>query len=243
MGFHRDGCYSNISYVLIDKAGNPVTWQGLYLICDGGYHKWRCLQAPVQGDPVLPRPVRYNQRLLSLRKDVECCFGRLKGRFRILKTPMQFRDYTRRKIDNVFFTCCILHNLLMAWKESGELDPSAEDGVEFDEATARENGMEYAGSFNLDEAAGFGEVGSETTHFTPMRRSFNLVIGEGTDVSERGSHWNFENGITPASMIETQDGYRDLQEALIDHLWHVDLRGQVPWDRNPEQPPPRFPAQ
>lgn len=236
MGIHRDGCYASVKYNLFDQAGNAVPWEGLYLICDGGYHKWRCLQAPIPGEPTLPKLVRYNQRLLSLRKDVECCFGRLKGRFRILKTPMQFRDASRRKIDNVFFTCCILHNLMMEWKKTGVLDPSAETGLEFDEAAARDNGMAYVGSFNLDEEAGFEEVGTRTSHFTERERRFDIVMQEASDFSAHGMHWNFQNGVTPASLVESQAGYRELQAALIEHFWYVDMRGLVPWDRTPMAP-------
>jgi len=45
-----------------------------------------------------------------VRKDVECFFGILKGRFRILKLRMAY--HKREYIDNIFFTCCILHNML-----------------------------------------------------------------------------------------------------------------------------------
>lgn len=45
-----------------------------------------------------------------MRKDVECFFGILKGRFRILKLRMPY--HKREDIDNIFFTCCILHNML-----------------------------------------------------------------------------------------------------------------------------------
>ena len=53
-----------------------------------------------------------------MRKDVECTFGILKGRWRILKVPMPF--HTKREVDNVFFTCCALHNMLL--EHDGKLD-------------------------------------------------------------------------------------------------------------------------
>ena len=55
----------------------------------------------------------FSKHLESVRKDVECFFGILKGRFRILKLPILFRS--RERIDNAFFTCCILHNMLHAF--------------------------------------------------------------------------------------------------------------------------------
>jgi hypothetical protein len=46
-----------------------------------------------------------------VRKDVECTFGILKGRFRILKNGILLQ--TQQQIDNVFHTCCMLHNILL----------------------------------------------------------------------------------------------------------------------------------
>ncbi|CAM9206972.1 unnamed protein product [Ascophyllum nodosum] len=51
----------------------------------------------------------FSKWLESVRKDVECFFGRVKG-FRILKLPLLLRQ--KIAIDNIWFTCCILHNLL-----------------------------------------------------------------------------------------------------------------------------------
>lgn len=58
--------------------------------------------------------------LESVRKDVECFFGRVKGRFRILKLPLLFRS--QGDIDNMFFTCCILHKMLHSFDGLGELE-------------------------------------------------------------------------------------------------------------------------
>lgn len=57
-----------------------------------------------------------------MRKDVECFFGILKGRFRVLKLPVQYR--TKERIDDLFFTCCILHNMIHAFegREEWEVD-------------------------------------------------------------------------------------------------------------------------
>lgn len=62
----------------------------------------------------------FSKRLESVRKEVECFFGRVKGRFRTLKLPLLFQD--KDVIVNVWFTCCILHNLLHAFDGLGELE-------------------------------------------------------------------------------------------------------------------------
>ena len=54
----------------------------------------------------------------SVRKDVECAFGVLKGRFRFLKLPIQFHD--KEVIDDMFLTCVGLHNMLHLWDGRGE---------------------------------------------------------------------------------------------------------------------------
>ena len=46
-----------------------------------------------------------------MRKDVECTFGILKGRWRILKSGV--RIYGVDSVDYVWFTCCVLHNWLL----------------------------------------------------------------------------------------------------------------------------------
>ena len=46
-----------------------------------------------------------------MRKDVECTFGILKGRWRILKSGV--RTYGVDSVDHIWFTCCALHNWLL----------------------------------------------------------------------------------------------------------------------------------
>jgi hypothetical protein len=46
-----------------------------------------------------------------MRKVVECTFGLLKGRWRILKTGI--RVHSLEAADNIWFTCCALHNYLL----------------------------------------------------------------------------------------------------------------------------------
>jgi DDE superfamily endonuclease len=59
---------------------------------------------------------RLSQWIESFRKDVECVFGILKGRFRILKTGIRLDG--PEAADNVWLTCCASHNLLLASAQS-----------------------------------------------------------------------------------------------------------------------------
>lgn len=79
--------------------------------------QWRCLQCPlkVAGNDA---ELQWSKALESVRKDVECFFGILKGRFRILKLPLQYREHVN--IDDMFMSCCILHNIIHAWDNRSE---------------------------------------------------------------------------------------------------------------------------
>lgn len=57
--------------------------------------------------------MRWSCALESVRKDVERTFGILKMRFRFFKNAIEL--HSQDDIDNAFFTCCILHNMLLQY--------------------------------------------------------------------------------------------------------------------------------
>lgn len=73
-----------------------------------------CSQSPLLVPPIKTHNSieehSWSKRLESVRKDIECCFGRVKGRWRLFRGSIQFGS--REKIDNAWFTVCILHNML-----------------------------------------------------------------------------------------------------------------------------------
>ena len=81
--------------------------------------QWKTLIAPSKY-PIDHDDLVFSKRLESVRKDVECFFGILKGRFRILKLAIPY--HKQKDIDNVFFTCCILHNMLHTYDNRGEME-------------------------------------------------------------------------------------------------------------------------
>ena len=107
---HDGDLYSEVPYTLVGDDGTVRTEKGLYLIVDGGYHKWKCLQCPMKHTS-LPKDALWSKWVESVRKDVECVFGILKGRFRCLKLPIYYHD--KETIDSMFFSCCIIHNMLL----------------------------------------------------------------------------------------------------------------------------------
>lgn len=118
--------YQNVSYEVLDDKGRTVSVTGVYLICDGGYMN-DCFLI----DPYPFRSSRsiiyWSEWLESLRKDVECLFGILKSRWRILRNPVVFHKLV--DIENIMYCCCILHNLLIS---ADGIDTAWEDDVAWD---------------------------------------------------------------------------------------------------------------
>lgn len=82
---HEGTRYANVEFDLCGSNGELIRERGLYVIVDGGYHKWRCLQCPSKSS--ISAEMTWSSWLESVRKDVECTFGTLKGRFRCLTLP------------------------------------------------------------------------------------------------------------------------------------------------------------
>ena len=63
---------------------------------------------------------------------IECAFGRLKARWRILLRPM---DITVEKLRNIIYACFVLHNF---WEEvKGEIDANFVEKIEQEERRAK----------------------------------------------------------------------------------------------------------
>lgn len=81
----RKEWYKEVEWHLFDADGNVVTQKGVYLICDGGYLRWKTLICPFPSERHGTRKGYFSDNLESVRKDVECTFGILKARWRILE--------------------------------------------------------------------------------------------------------------------------------------------------------------
>jgi len=57
-----------------------VTYKGVYVIVDNGYLNWSCTVPPFTVTSNMDE-IRWSRWLESIRKDVECTFGILKGRW------------------------------------------------------------------------------------------------------------------------------------------------------------------
>ena len=114
----------NIFELLERREGEivRVKYRGVWIVVDNGYHKWSVTVPPFKNTNFRDE-IRWSEWLESMRKDVECAFGILKGRWRILKTGV--RLHSVKSVDRIWLTCCALHNMLL---EIDGLD-GAWDGV------------------------------------------------------------------------------------------------------------------
>jgi len=187
----KDGLYAAYKY---DLRGVSTT--GAYLLADGGYLRWRCLQCPRSHDP--RKYIRdWSGVLESIRKDVECVFGILKGRFRILKLPFEFENEAH--IDNVFYTCCVLHNQIQRIKGF--------DNVWREDVDWRGAGGEHVREVNEVRRLGHG-------------RRHTLRVEATTDTSRVGGMWGEETG------NESQE-WLALGERLALHYQDVRRAGKI----------------
>jgi hypothetical protein len=104
----------------------PVRYNGAWLLVDNGYLRWPTTIPPFK-ESIHYNDIRFSEWLESMQKDVECTFGILKGRFRILKTGVCLHGV--EATDKIWLTCCALHNYFL---ELDGLDETWESGLPSD---------------------------------------------------------------------------------------------------------------
>jgi len=107
----RIGWYKDVCWRYYDADGSVKNERGLYLICDNGYLRWPQSMCPYLGEPSHTMEGYFSSNLESVRKDVECTFGILKKRWRVLNNGLMYRDI--KVCEKIFVTCCCLHNFLL----------------------------------------------------------------------------------------------------------------------------------
>lgn len=132
-----DAEYTNFEFQLHRDDTTTMTMQGLYAVVDGGYLKWLTLMPPFKHS-LDERDVLWSQRVESIRKIIECLFGRLKRRFGILRESLRTMD--EEWINSMWRETLILHNMLLIHdgfaltKSGAEWVPAS---LDVDEARAR----------------------------------------------------------------------------------------------------------
>ena len=155
--------YADVKFFLYTDESGKREFCGAYLICDGGYHRWRCLQCPMKHATSVDVNA-FSAMLESIRKDVECFFGILNIRFRWLDGKVEIHDF--EAVDNVMYVCCILHNMLLdhdgyndKWKETEEAsDPDANYHETYDREAHLANVAARAAAKTVYDAPAVGVV-------------------------------------------------------------------------------------
>jgi hypothetical protein len=89
--------------------------------------------------------VRWSEWVESIRKDVECFFALIKGQWRWLRNKVEYHNAFI--VEHAMHTACILHNMLLAYKEYhtfqwDEMDPEEEEERHDENEAAAEEELE-----------------------------------------------------------------------------------------------------
>jgi hypothetical protein len=187
----RDGLIlSKNEFNLVSYNNNKnivqTTYTGEYVIVDNGYLPWSCTVPPFSMTNKIDE-TRWLKGIESMRNDIECTFGILKGRWRILKSGVRISSVVN--IDKVWFTCCALHNWLL---EIDRLNGQWRGGVPLSDWEGELGGLDFDGlpssipntiarlSANLDpcnyDQSGMGPVWE---CLTAGCKAFSLANGKG----------------------------------------------------------------
>jgi hypothetical protein len=211
----RAGSHKEVQFKVYDVNGDLETLKDPYVLVDGGYHRWRHTISASRLN-VDPDFIAWRKRLESVRKDIEDTFGILKGRFRILKLPINY--HKKEQIDNVVHCVCALHNLLRDWDGLSEWEKGADwKGVDslFDK--------DVDGSPN-PYVRGQRIVGHEDYSSRGIQQFANdVIIQQEFDISQ--------NKFVECRVEETAEFY-NLQRKLVKHFTVAAKKNELVWLRS-----------
>lgn len=81
-----------------------------YYLTDGIYPEYATFVKTFT-DPVDEKRKYFKKKQESARKDIECTFGILKKRWKVLSFPSRY--WGKEKMHDVIYTCIILHNMIL----------------------------------------------------------------------------------------------------------------------------------
>ena len=108
----KSGWYRDVEWKWYDEYGHQETGIGNYLICDGGYLCWPELICPYKHEPASSWKGFFSSKIQIIRKDIECFFGIMKKRWKILDNGIRFSDM--QDVEKMFTDCCMLHNNMLS---------------------------------------------------------------------------------------------------------------------------------
>ncbi|GJX96518.1 ALP1-like protein isoform X1 [Tanacetum coccineum] len=98
---------------------NGVGYEKGYYLADGIYPQWATfVKSFTVGNDA--KHSYFKKRQESARKDIECAFGVLQGRWGIIQQPG--RQYHVNNIRRIMYSCIILHNMILEDQEMAVTD-------------------------------------------------------------------------------------------------------------------------
>lgn len=177
-GIHDGDIMQDNEFELLERGRDgsirTVKYKGGYVIVDNGYLRWSVTVPPFKVSNKQSE-IRWSKWVESMRKDVECTFGIMKGRWRILKTGIRVEGV--EAVDKIWLTCCALHNWLL---EVDGLD-KAWDGTGI--ATS-----DWEGELGNHDFTGLPEPLARLTATLDARNYDRSGMGRGSDVGVRERH-------------------------------------------------------
>ena len=233
VGLHEGNILTDNCFNLLEKTVNgdivEVPYKGSYMITDNGYLRWSCTIPPFKETPYNTE-LRWSKWVESMRKDVECTFGILKGRFRILKCGIRLHKII--SCDRVWLTCCALHNFLLtedgldvSWKEGIPTDWEGEAG-EHDPDDVIRHSFPIARINNIDV--------NEIRRFDSSGLGYGTdVMMEGSDRNEESSQENIQENILYQNVNECRIvknlSFEFFRNKLVEHFTILWEQGKIVW--------------
>jgi hypothetical protein len=111
--------YKDIEFVVTAPDGSITVLKGVYFITDNGYTKEDYFMMPSKVY-LTTKEMYWSEWMESVRKDVECFFGNLKTRFRILWNGINYHN--QETVEQLFVTACMLHNIILGYDCDGSTE-------------------------------------------------------------------------------------------------------------------------
>ena len=215
------GIFKDIEFPLNVSDGSTYLCEGACCITDNGYHNWACL-IPPHKHPTTRDDVLWSEWVESVRKDVECFFGKMKARWQFLKVAN--RCHSPEIIEKAFECCCIINNILLdqSTEEAEEIEDAKEASLDAldpnrdatDEVVAEEEGDAEDGLGDDNHGLGDGNHGLGDDDNNDEGAQTLLGKKRKLEVEEL-SMFNFK-AFTTSPGPHFSPGFSDFDKLLID---------------------------
>jgi DDE superfamily endonuclease len=215
-GIYDGTVLSDVEFGMLEHDENreivTVRYKGAWLLVDNGYLRWPTTVPPFK-ESIHYDEIRFSQWLESMRKDVECTFGIMKGRFRILKTGVRLHGV--EATDKIWLTCCALHNFLL---EADGLHEEWNNGVPSD----WEGDLGFHNSADVTTHAPFALHRLHASSYEQLRRYDTSGMGPGRDLSSEQDVMDMDFNIFHSGSIPYPGdiGIRVVKNLSLDYFRH-----------------------